>query len=201
MMIRLCLLAALALPQAALATPLDLTLPLSPDIMSGFIDVTFDASSDTLEATGFALTLDGAPISNGTFLLIVDLAAISGTLDIGGNVGGSGPSLLTGDLTAFGFIPGGGDPLEFTFSATGGDLLSLFGGLSAPIGVILSGTGFPGDFAADFDNRIGLAQGTGSGVADAAAVPEAGTAVLLLLGGFGLATRRAGRIRRTGVQR
>ena len=195
LVIWMCLLGALALPRAVLATPLDLVLPPTPDILSGFIDVTFDASTDRLEATGFALALDGAPIANGSFALSVDVVAITGTLDIGGNVAGSGPSLLTGNLTAFGFIPGGGDPLEFEFSATDGHLMNAFGGLSAPIGVILSATGFPGHFGSSFDNQIQNLRATGAGVADAAALPEPGSAGLLLTGLLGLVVSR--RHRRT----
>ena len=49
-------------------------------------------------------------------------------------------TLLTGTLTDIGFKDaGGGDPLEFLFSVTGGDLAGLYGGTG---GIILTGTGF-----------------------------------------------------------
>ena len=165
--------------QAAL---IGLTLNNFPDIVSSFIDVTYDAATDSFNASGFALALDddgsipAEDITDGVFDLSATIdstgALIGGSLSIVGTVaylGFNSGTLLTGNLTAFGFLDAGGDPLEFLFDVTGGDAAGLYG--SAPGGVILSATGFTGDFNFDFDNLIGEAPGTGSAVADVAPVP------------------------------
>lgn len=186
------LLAALA-ARSAQAAPLGLTLIDKPDIVSAFIDVTYDATSDTLTASGFALAIDvppPTPIVGGTFDLLATIddtgALISGSLTVGGAVLGGGPMLLTGVLNSFGFPSGPGDPFEFLFNVTGGDLAGLFGGIGSLNGVILSGTGFPGDFTGDFDNLIAGIPGTGTGMADIAPVPEPATITLFLLGAITL---------------
>ncbi len=190
------------------ATPLGITLFDFPDIMSAFIDVTYDAAGDSLIASGTALELDddgvGPPlaISGGSFDLSASIddtgTLVGGTLSIGGTVaalGFSSGTLLTGDLLAFGFPDAGGDPLEFLFNPTGGDAAGLFSGL--PGGVILTGSSFGGSFTENFDNLIGGHPGTGSGVANTAPVPEPSALALLLAGG-GLMRlwRRAGGARR-----
>ena len=71
---------------------------------------------------------------------------------IGGTIaslGFSSGTLLTGDLTAFGFLNAGGDPLEFLFGVTGGDAASHFGPV---VGIRLSNSGFTGTFASNFKN-------------------------------------------------
>ena len=139
------------------AAPLNLTLLDTPDIVSDFIDVTYDAAGDSFVATGFARELDDdgsvlpENIVNGTFNLAATIDAagnlVSGSLTIGGTVASLGfnsGTLLTGDLTAF------GDPLEFLFDVTGGDAAGLYGGVGSVGGVIKDVTGFTGDFVVDF---------------------------------------------------
>lgn len=184
----------------AQAAPLNLTLLPAPDIVSGFIDVTYDAGTDVFTASGFALELDddgvGASetIAGGTFDLSASIDATGllagGTLAIGGTVAALGFNsgiLLTGSVTAFGFPVAGGDPLEFLFSLTGGDAAGLYGGIGSTGGVLLSGgTGFTGDFTADF-------RGTGSAVADVAPIPLPAAVWLFgtgLLGLIGLGRKR-----------
>lgn len=192
-------------PSLAQAAPLNLTLNDVPDIVSQFIDVTYDASLQTLTASGFALELDddgsvpAEPIAGGTFDLTatIDNAGnlVGGTIAIGGTVGSLGfnsGTLLTGALTAFGFPNVGSDPFEFLFDVTGGDAAALYGGGSVPAGVILSGTGFGGDFASDFDN-LSTGPGTGIAVANVGTVPIPAALWLFgsgLLGLIGLARRR-----------
>ena len=180
---------------SARATPLNLTLFDSPDIMSGLIDVTYDAGSGAFVASGFALELDddglGDPltIADGDFTLqaTIDGSGIllGGSLTYGGTVASLGfdsGALLTGNLTDFGFPDAGGDPLEFLFNVTGGDAATLFGPVG---GIILSGTNFGGSFANDFDNLIAGIPGTGFGTNNAGVpVPEPTT---MLLVGVGLA--------------
>ena len=178
----------------AQAAPLNLTLLDTPDIVSSFIDVNYDATGDVFTASGFALELDddgsvpAEAISDGTFDLTANIDA-SGALNGGSfSIGGTVPSLgfnsgtlLTGSLTAFGFPDGGGDPLEFLFSVTGGDAAALYGGNDSIGGIILSGgTGFTGDFMMDFS-------GDGTAVADVAPVPLPAAVWLFGAGLLGLA--------------
>ena len=181
----------------AQAAPLNLMLNDFPDIVSSFIDVNYNAGTDAFTASGFALELDddgsvpAEAITNGTFNLNASIDASgslsSGSLSIGGTVaslGFNGGTLLTGNLTAFGFLDSGGDPLEFLFSVTGGDAAGLYGSIG---GIILSGgTGFTGDFNTDFT-------GNGSAAADVAPVPLPAAVWLFgsgLLGLIGIVRRK-----------
>ena len=194
------------LSASAHAAPLNLTLFDFPDIVSTFIDVTYDAGTDSFVASGFALELDddgsvpAEAIDGGTFDLSASIdssgSLSGGALTIGGTVASLGfisGTLLTGSLTAFGFPNAGGDPLEFLFDVTGGDAASLYGGGSIPGGIILSATGFTGDFTSDFDNLFSGNPGTGSGVANVAPVPLPAAVWMFgsgILGMIGLGRRR-----------
>ena len=183
----------------AQAAPLNLTLLDFPDIVSSFIDVNYNAGTDAFTASGFALELDddgsvpAEAITNGTFNLNASIDASgslsSGSLSIGGTVASLGftsGTLLTGNLTAFGFPDSGGDPLEFLFSVTGGDATGLYGSIG---GIILSGgTGFTGDFNTDFT-------GNGSAVADVAPVPLPAAVWLFGAGLLGLVGLGRNRVR------
>ncbi|MFC1773566.1 hypothetical protein ACFL3A_09470 [Pseudomonadota bacterium] len=190
-------------PSLAQAAPLNLTLNDVPDILAQFIDVTYNAASDAFVASGFALEIDDdgsvppEEILNGTFDLSATIDAtgtlIGGSLTIGGTVptlGFTSGTLFTGTLTAFGFPNVGSDPFEFLLDVTGGDAASLYG--SGPAGVILSGTGFGGDFVSDFSN-LSTGPGTGIAVANVGTVPIPAALWLFgsgLLGLIGLARRR-----------
>jgi MYXO-CTERM domain-containing protein len=179
-----------------------------PDITSAFIDLTYDAAADAFVAQGFALTYDdgGGPaqaILNGSFLVTATIdatgAASAGTLAIGGDMSGFGPSLLTATLVDFGFVDGGGSVLEFLFQVDGGDLAPAFalagGGL---IGVIMgTGIAYGGDWSIDYDNLIAGQAGTGSAVSDTAPIPAPGGIGLLALAGLGGALGRRGRDRQS----
>ena len=194
---------ALLLPTTSQAALLNLNLAITPDIVSGFMDVSYDAATDSFSATGFALELkvDGAgvePIADGSFLLDATIAGTgaltTGTVTIGGTIAGLGfnsGTLLTGMLTAFSFPAGGGNPLEFTFDITGGDAAAGYG---PNAGIIMADTGFTGGFNTDFDNLVSGLPGTGSGFADTAPMVTPVPAALWLFGSglFALAgiTRR-----------
>ena len=179
------------------AAPLNLTLTSAPDIFSGFIDVTYTASSDQFLAQGFSLKYyDGTAtndIPNGDFNITatIDGAGVvsSGSLSITGTVQNTIYSgvLLTGNVSAFGFRNTGGDPFEFTFNITGGSLAPVFG---AQVGLILEAhSTFNGSFAANFNNLLGGTPGTGSVTSDVAPViPEPSTNFLVVLAGCLLLT-------------
>lgn len=187
--------AMLAGPAQASLLNLDLLLP---DIESAFITVNYDATANLFTASGITLTLDFdgvAPpdqnIANGSFGINVfvdetGVLAAGGSLEITGTVLGFGPSLLTGDLVALGFMDSGGEIFEFVFELTGGDLSVDFGSV---VGVILNAgnSGFAGSFDVDFSNS-GFA-----GVSDTAPIPAPATGLLFM---FAAALwRRPGRSR------
>ena len=169
--------------------------PSAPDFGAGFLNVTYVATGDTFQATGF--TTD---YSNGTVPLLGigpctltatitdDGQLTSGTLTLGGDVGQGTQTLLTGTLNVLGFMdPPGGSVFEFLFTVTGGNatVVQDFGGTNAAnCGIILDawfvngGTPFNGSWTNDFNND-GF-----SGLADNfAAVPEPSSILLVLIGG------------------
>lgn len=188
-----CVLFTAALPAAA--SPLGLTLLDQPDVFSSFLSVSYNAASDEFLAIGTSLSLDddgvgpAINIANGTFDITATIdgtgTPTAGTLTITGDVLGFGPTLLTADLTAFGFFDSpGGDIFEFLFDVTGGDLaIPQFYGAPGPgsiAGVIMDamGSNFGGTFDVDFDNGF-----FGFGVSDTAMVPEPATLFLVLIAG------------------
>ncbi|MBT8130632.1 MAG: VPLPA-CTERM sorting domain-containing protein [Gammaproteobacteria bacterium] len=129
-------------------------------------------------------------IDSGLFTLDANISNSGGlnggTITLGGTInslGYSSGTLLTGVLTDFGFVPGsdGGDPLEFLFSVTGGDLASLYGGTG---GIIMGFTGATGDFGSDFSSAPFNAS------ADVAAVPVPAAVWLMFSALAGLASLR-----------
>lgn len=172
---------------AAQATPvLSLDLQDFPDVLAQFILVDYDAGTDSLTADGTAVQYDddgvgdAEPILNGTFSLssiIDDVGFTSGSLTITGTIpslGFNSGTLLTGTLTDGGTPPPPGisDQLHFTFDDTGGDLAPSYSAGTG--GIVMSFTGFPGDFSADF--------GSSSGAADISlVVPEPGSLTICAL--------------------
>jgi hypothetical protein len=86
-----------------------------------------------------------------------DDLVVTGSVNLGG-LGAFSGTLLTGEVTAFGFQDSGGttDFFDFTFSLTGGDLAFLY---SPTLAVSLTSeqSSFTGDFSVDF---AGEAKGT-----------------------------------------
>jgi hypothetical protein len=167
----------------------------APDFGADFLNVTYVASNDTFQATGFI-----TDYANGTVPLVGlgaytlsatitdDGLLTAGTLLVEGDVGQRTETLLTGTLNAFGFVdPPGGSVFEFLFTITGGNptVVQDFGGTNAAnCGIILDawfvngGTAFSGSWSNDFNND-GF-----SGLSDTfAAVPEPSSILLVLLGG------------------
>ena len=186
------------------SAPLGLTLQDSPQASSGFINVSYSASTDEFLASGFALSL----FDQGFWIPIIpdaiDSFTISATIDefgtagagglsITGSILGLGPTLLTGTLTDFGFLDGGGDLFEFLFTVDDGVLgiPGLFGGPGSVFGVVLdaNGSNFTGDFGTDFSNTFRRGN-KGPGVALTAPIPEPTTLALLLTGALVWRNRR-----------
>lgn len=192
-----------SLPVSAMAVPLlDPTLDL-PDVVSGTLDVVYDASGPgTLTISGFALEVDDdgvAPnlqldvLAVGSFSLTasVNTSGIfsSGSFSILGTVASEGwnsGTLLTGDLNAFGWNAGA-TLMDFTFDATGGDLEPLYGGSEG--GIIVATGILPGwaGFGSSFNNNFG-SPGFGTGTGDTAPLPEPTTG-LLFAAALAVATR------------
>ncbi len=190
------------------AALLGLVLKDFPDINSNFISVNYDSTSNILTADGDASTIDddgvGGPIGIdngfGGFSLAAEIDEsgnlVGGTFSISGEVpslGFNSGTLLTGDLTGFGFNPAGGDPLEFLFSVTGGDAAGLFG---SPAGLLLNSAGFDGDFVDDFGATFTAVANVGMPVE---VVPEPVSASLFMIGGFGLLSYGMNRRRRGDI--
>lgn len=194
----------MAMGSQAQAAPLNLTLLNTPDIVSTDISVNYTAGSGSFTASGFALALDddgsvpAEDIAGGTFNISATIDSTGalqsgGALSIGGTVASlnflSG-TLLTGNLTEFGFPDSGRNPLEFLFTVTGGDAAGLYGGSGATGGIILSSISDPTgdwDFTADFT-------GDGFAVSDVAPIPVPAAVWLFgsgLLGLAGFGRRRA----------
>lgn len=105
--------------------------------------------------------------------------ATSGTLAIEGTImplGATTGTLLTGNLSQFGYQTAGGDSFEFVFNVTGGDLAPYYSG---QIGVILAvpSSSFLGDFSTSFNN--GSSPAYSDNFSFPTAVPEPCSAVLL----------------------
>jgi len=174
---------------SVLGSSLDLV-PQNPDLAALSLTADYEPSSGstgTLTVTGWPTTITMAGtdtadlIDNGTYNLIAVInkangQPLSGTLDIGGTVAGlaSSGTLLTGQLSQFGFQDSGGDIFEFTFNITGGDLAKYY---NSQAGVILTATGsaFDGSFATRF------ATGASEAVSDNFTVVPEPTSLMLLL--------------------
>ncbi|HHM21848.1 MAG TPA: hypothetical protein ENJ20_07470, partial [Bacteroidetes bacterium] len=161
-------------PHCPCSTLLNLSMCREPDIMSGFISTSYDAATDQLTVSGFAMTFDSVGagavvnISGGGFNIATTIdntgVATAGTLTLSGMAGTYNGTLLTGNLTDFGYLTGGGDLFEFVFDVTGGLMADEFGGVGNQVGVILSAlSNFNGNWNLSFSSPA-------SSVADVAPV-------------------------------
>lgn len=150
----------------AQASQLNLELQPVPSLMSDFVNVNYDASSQRLTVQGLVEQLgDSAdqttPVINGSFEISATVSSTgafsSGTITIRGAVPSQGIAqgvLLSGDLNSLGYGEAGG-VVEFLFNTNGGSLADNFGPIA---GVILGQCGFSGDFTQNFgSNSIAVA--------------------------------------------
>ncbi|MGA2253385.1 MAG: PEP-CTERM sorting domain-containing protein [Thermoguttaceae bacterium] len=173
----------------AMGSSLNLTTQ-PPDLSAGYLNVTYDATTGIINAQGwptsFTLsdnpTPDSVSIVGGQYDLTAKVTPtgqpVSGSLDVTGTIPGlalSSGTLLTAQVSQFGFQSGGGDIFEFVFNVTGGDLAPYYHGKT---NVILDAwnSGFDGSFANNFAASPYLSVADTSAVA----VPEPSTALLLL---------------------
>jgi hypothetical protein len=191
-------------------------LPEFPDILSEFVDVTYDAATDVLTASGLSIqiAIDAVTtrsILNGTFNIAIvtdgvsatgtagDDLSIAGDFDLTGDgIADVSGTLLTGEIAEFGSSVSAPGLFEFVFTVTGGIFAGPIPFFALPqAGVILGADGgstYNGSFDVSFNNTGGVA-GAGTGNADTAPVPEPGTLLLLGSGiaglvGFGRRERR-----------
>ncbi|NND00238.1 MAG: hypothetical protein HKN85_08655 [Gammaproteobacteria bacterium] len=176
-----------------MATPLNLNLAETPDIVSSFLSVNYDSIAQVLTVDGFATQLDLDGIAPGDMITdvvggtnpglfnltaTVDNAGVfqSGSFSIFGSVLGAAPTtLISGILTAMGTDV---STLEFLFGVTGGSYEATFGGIGAIGGIIISqlDDNLTADWTADFASSSFSVQ------ADTAAMPAPEPGILFLQG-------------------
>jgi hypothetical protein len=172
-----------------------------PDIATGFLTTTYKATTGALTINGWALSLD---TGSGTKANITTNFSIQATVDNTGHlVTGTGivnqltigsaaaPLLKSISLLDFGYSydAAKGGALEFLFAAPTGSYTtngppSTYSS-TLPLDVLLNiGTGFLGNFAADWSNSGGT--GDVRSAAAQTTTPEPSALLLTLVGGAGL---------------
>jgi hypothetical protein len=168
----------------------------NPDLFASFLTIDYSASGSTgtLTVTGWPTSFNINGIGTPNYPLIGGNDAysitaqinkttgqpVSGILDVTGTIAGlaSSGTLLTGQLTRFGFMPPpGGDVFEFIFAVTGGDLAPYYHGQVGVEVTATTGSGFDGSFTASFDS---LPSETVADNFPLPAVPEPAVATQLL---------------------
>ena len=179
----------LGVSAASQAGPLGVSVDSYPDIMSGFITTTYNATTGAFNAGGWALTLDtGTGQQNITtnFRLTATIdksgAASVGSLTIGS---AAAPLLYTANLISFAFSAVQGGAMEFIFGpATGSYVPSIYSD-SKPLDLQMSpGTGFMGTFATGFTSSSGTAELRGD--PPATGTPEPSSLLLMMVAAAGL---------------
>jgi len=192
----------LGVSAASQAGPLGVTVDPYPDIQSGFITTTYNATTGAFSANGWALTLDtgtGGQNITTNFRLNATIdksgVASAGSLTIGS---AAAPLVYTANLIAFAFNAVQGGAMEFLFGpATGSYVPSIYSD-SKPLDLQLAaGVGFMGTFATGFTSSSGTAELRGD-PPPPTATPEPSALLLMLVAGVGLlgATTHAHRSRR-----
>lgn len=150
----------------------------SPDISALSLKTTYFETTEVFEATGYSSELNyngvkyqltggaaedyilsakidnngvftGGEISIGGWLSGLDGNG-NGIADPAGYMRSSNDTLLTGELSQFGFE--NSETLYFLFKITGGDAAEFFGGINSIGAIILANSGFSGSWMSDFDS-------------------------------------------------
>ena len=202
----------ICLPAHAALLGLDSSLSPLPDLFSSSLQISYDATTNGFNVTGFTGQYDDGtgpynvtdgtgPFGDaGTFNLYAEVDnsgnLVGGTVVIKGEVVDLSISygvLLQGTLTEFGYQDGGvgnADQFEFLFDVTGGSLMGAYGPVAGTIINTSENTPFSGSFASNFDTS-GFSEET---AADSRPlVPEPSTWLLVTFSVlvFGWLVRRA----------
>lgn len=186
----------LVISSVSQAGPIGVEIEPYPTIMAGFIVSSYNATTGSFVANGWALTLDtgtGQKSITTPFILTATIentgVAKNGTLTIGTT--STSPLLGSANLVGFGFNPVQGGVLEFLFSTvglTGSYVPGTFSG-TKPVDVMLSvGNTFMGNFNNTWTSSSNTAQIREDGPADGA--PEPSTLLLVLAAAGGLSLRK-----------
>lgn len=176
---------------ASAQAPLNLV-SVNPDVASGFITISYNASSHVFTASGFTQNVNQpptVPAGNRTFSLTANinndgtLKDNVGSLIVRGDVGGTDQLLFSGTfISAFGY--NFGNIFEFLVTQSAGSLAPI----GSSVGTILIGDGlsFPNNNLPSFTSSFNVSF---TGRANTF-VPTPGAAALLGLGGLVAARRR-----------
>ena len=140
-----------------------------PDISAAFITTEYNATTGEFIANGWptSFNLNGTStpnfpmIAGGLYSIDVKLTPtgqpVAGSLDITGEIPNFATSgtLLTGQISQFGYQSGGGNIFEFVFNVTGGDLAPYYDGETNVI-LDATGSGFNGSFAEQLSSNAFL---------------------------------------------
>jgi hypothetical protein len=185
-----------ATANSAQAGPLNLVQH-APDVTSTFVLVNYSAGVFDALGTPVSFDVDGSAPPDYSIagpgqsfhvhasINPLNGSLLSGTVSVTGkiaSISATSGTLLTGNLTAFGFQNGGGDIFEFKFDVTGGDLAAAYYGSTGGVIIDAAGSNFTGSFTSSFTNDPD-GFGFAVGVADTfpvttAQVPEASSLAL-----------------------
>lgn len=192
------LILAFSMSSTAYGASVPLTLHDTPTINAQSIGIIYTAATGQLVATGdatdFSVYADAQKldIEQGEFNLSAAISA-DGALENGKiSVMGRIPSLdyysgiiLSGELVSFDMQEVNESPLTFMFEVTGGDAAELYG--DRPMGIVIAGSGFAGDFEENFNNLLGEDATLGSASAAIAPTPIPAAVWLFGTGLLGIA--------------
>jgi len=179
----------LAISKASQAGPIGVVIEPYPDILGGFITSTYNATTGSFAANGWALTLDtgtGQQSITTPFKLLATIdnsgVATNGNLTIGSV---TTPLLSSLGLTGFAFNAVQGGALEFLFGAVSGSYVPSLYAPDKPLDVLLTvGNTFLGSFASSWSSSSNTAQVREDD--PLTGTPEPSALLLMLAGGGAL---------------
>jgi len=169
-----------------------------PEVDSGFITTTYNATTGAFSANGWALTLDTQNLAPATtFKLNATInklgVASAAWLTIGS---AAAPMLYSATLMDFKYDAVVGGAMEFLFGPATGSYAGIYSDTKSLDVILTPGTGFKGTFATGFTSSSGTAALRGESPTQA--TPEPSALLLMMVAGAGLlgATTHAQRSRR-----